>query len=366
MFIYDLGGVNSSGCRIFVNNIRLNFTYNSMRKNYATFLNCLRSAALLLILTGTSLLTSARSGDAIRVTDGPYGKYSVDLVNEDAWFESFSSEFYPPELTEIEFPATVDFDLGWTVKDYPVLGINPYVLNSCTNLKKLSITSPFVMRGNLTTRLLAGCTSLERIVVSGHDFKISDGTIRDTFNQIAAFLPSRAASETPIVWYPESDGPGLTPYLFYNFQAETLVLRGMTKIDPNALTGWSTLKEIYFPFSFDFMFDESYWRFFMEALQNASISPKQVTIYIDPDGMPEEMIDEMLSDPNMPVSQFIPLFKECKIGAYSGISNPTVDTDENSPVEYFNLSGMKVNDDQLTPGLYIKRQGSKAKKVLVK
>lgn len=337
-----------------------------MRKNYATLLKCLRSAALLLILTGTSLLTSARSGEYIRDTDGPYGKYSVDLANEDAWFEYFTSEFNVQELTEIEFPATVGYDMGWTVKYYPVRGINPYVLNSCTNLKKLSITSEFFMRGNVTTRLLAGCTRLERIVVGGQDLYISDGTIRDTFNQIAAFLPSRAASETPIVWHPESDGGGLTPYLFYNFQAETLVLTGMTKIDPDALIGWSTFKEIYLPFSFDLMVDERFWRFFIEALQNASISPKQVTIYIDPNGMPQEMLDEMLSDPNLPASQFIPQFKECKIGVYSSISNPTVDTDENAPVEYFNLSGMKVNADQLTPGLYIKRQGSKAKKVLVK
>ncbi len=38
----------------------------------------------------------------------------------------------------------------------------------------------------------------------------------------------------------------------------------------------------------------------------------------------------------------------------------------NAPVEYFNLQGIRVNGDQLTPGLYIRRQGTEASKVLVK
>ena len=35
-------------------------------------------------------------------------------------------------------------------------------------------------------------------------------------------------------------------------------------------------------------------------------------------------------------------------------------------VEYFNLYGVKVNADNLTPGIYVKKQGDKAQKVLVK
>ncbi len=40
--------------------------------------------------------------------------------------------------------------------------------------------------------------------------------------------------------------------------------------------------------------------------------------------------------------------------------------DCNVPVEYFNLSGISVDGDALTPGLYIKRQGGKTSKVIVK
>lgn len=39
---------------------------------------------------------------------------------------------------------------------------------------------------------------------------------------------------------------------------------------------------------------------------------------------------------------------------------------ENAPVEYFNLQGMRVNDDNLTPGVYVKRQGNRAVKVVVR
>lgn len=52
------------------------------------------------------------------------------------------------------------------------------------------------------------------------------------------------------------------------------------------------------------------------------------------------------------------------IGNQSGISD--VEVDEDAPVEYFNLQGMPVSADNLTPGVYIRRQGSKVAKILVR
>lgn len=49
--------------------------------------------------------------------------------------------------------------------------------------------------------------------------------------------------------------------------------------------------------------------------------------------------------------------------ATSGIKNVTA-TDENAPVEYYNLQGIRVNNPE--GGVYIRRQGSTATKVLVK
>lgn len=40
--------------------------------------------------------------------------------------------------------------------------------------------------------------------------------------------------------------------------------------------------------------------------------------------------------------------------------------DENAPVEFYNLNGVRVNSDNLVPGLYIRRQGAKASKIIVR
>jgi hypothetical protein len=45
-----------------------------------------------------------------------------------------------------------------------------------------------------------------------------------------------------------------------------------------------------------------------------------------------------------------------------GIENVAVD--ENAPVEYYNLQGVRVANPQ--GGIYVKRQGNKATKILVK
>ncbi len=42
------------------------------------------------------------------------------------------------------------------------------------------------------------------------------------------------------------------------------------------------------------------------------------------------------------------------------------DDNANAPVEYYNLQGIRVNGDNLTPGIYIRRQGSEVTKVFVR
>ena len=53
-------------------------------------------------------------------------------------------------------------------------------------------------------------------------------------------------------------------------------------------------------------------------------------------------------------------------GWSAGVEAIGVDNNANAPVEYFNIQGMQVSADNLTPGLYIKRQGTETTKVLVK
>lgn len=51
-------------------------------------------------------------------------------------------------------------------------------------------------------------------------------------------------------------------------------------------------------------------------------------------------------------------------GDSSAIEDITINQD--APVEYFNLNGVRVNGNTLTPGVYITRQGSQVNKLIVK
>lgn len=62
------------------------------------------------------------------------------------------------------------------------------------------------------------------------------------------------------------------------------------------------------------------------------------------------------------------LIQAIKVLTYTNVNgagvNDVFDDDDNAPVEFFNMQGVKVSGDQ--PGLYVRRQGSKSTKVLVK
>ena len=49
----------------------------------------------------------------------------------------------------------------------------------------------------------------------------------------------------------------------------------------------------------------------------------------------------------------------------AGVAEIVID-DENALVEFYNLNGVRVNSDNLVPGLYIRRQGAKASKIIVR
>lgn len=53
-------------------------------------------------------------------------------------------------------------------------------------------------------------------------------------------------------------------------------------------------------------------------------------------------------------------------GGQAAIEDVVADGDANAPVEFFNLQGFPVSASNLTPGIYVCRQGSKVTKVLVK
>ena len=74
--------------------------------------------------------------------------------------------------------------------------------------------------------------------------------------------------------------------------------------------------------------------------------------------------EDDLSDPD-----HLPIYVEFskKPDSTTGITDITVDVDNlNAPVEFYNLQGIRVNGDNLTPGIYVRRQGSAVSKILVK
>lgn len=50
----------------------------------------------------------------------------------------------------------------------------------------------------------------------------------------------------------------------------------------------------------------------------------------------------------------------------TGTGIASIEADGNAPVEYFNLNGVQVKADSMTPGVYVRRQGKNVTKVMVK
>ena len=52
---------------------------------------------------------------------------------------------------------------------------------------------------------------------------------------------------------------------------------------------------------------------------------------------------------------------------FSAVDYINIDAaDEDAPVEYYNLQGMRLNADNLPSGIYIRRQGSRTEKILIR
>lgn len=84
-------------------------------------------------------------------------------------------------------------------------------------------------------------------------------------------------------------------------------------------------------------------------------------------------VSPVIEDENGNLARRIMLYKDCNgLGVYTlaqegfvnGVSNIITDN-TNAPVEYFNLNGVRVQGE-LVPGLYIKRQGTEASKVVIR
>ena len=61
-------------------------------------------------------------------------------------------------------------------------------------------------------------------------------------------------------------------------------------------------------------------------------------------------------------------FKSINAADFSGVSDITAGADETKTVEVYNMAGVKVAESTqgITPGIYLVREGSDVKKVIIK
>lgn len=67
---------------------------------------------------------------------------------------------------------------------------------------------------------------------------------------------------------------------------------------------------------------------------------------------------------NYSVAEVLPTIEVSSTGGLSSVAN--INVDASLPIEYFNLNGVRVNSENLTPGIYIRRQGSNVTKLIRK
>jgi hypothetical protein len=67
---------------------------------------------------------------------------------------------------------------------------------------------------------------------------------------------------------------------------------------------------------------------------------------------------------NYSAAEVLPTIEVSSTGGMS--SAASINVDASLPIEYFNLNGVRVNSENLTPGIYIRRQGSNVTKLIRK
>ncbi|MDE6082138.1 MAG: hypothetical protein K2F70_07710, partial [Muribaculaceae bacterium] len=113
--------------------------------------------------------------------------------------------------------------------------------------------------------------------------------------------------------------------------------------------------------SISYLYDIPGSNYSTEAVQIAWDNANNLYAYIRAEGLRVFALrqDEPKAVTNAPASYILDIT--------SGVENITVDVEEaNGPVEFWNLQGVKVNSENLTPGIYIRRQGQKAEKVVIR
>lgn len=168
----------------------------------------------------------------------------------------------------------------------------------------------------------------------------------------------------------------VSPYVYGEYEIKSLDVANSSAVDPMAISLTGTVLGLAG------VAEDNYLYFGIKDASDKTILTKNVKLYVTagntatlratvslPDAKPGEVYTayfyrERYSFPGgmQPVYELpgVPF----TIGSQSGL--PGIEADNDLPAKYFNLQGRRVDPSALTPGVYLRRQGSKTVKILVK
>ncbi len=175
-------------------------------------------------------------------------------------------------------------------------------------------------------------------------------------------------SVTTIELYAFSDCEGLTEVTipnsvttiehsaFFDCEGLTKVMlpKSVTEIGDEVFAGCGSLTSIYYPADNPMEFTADV---FKDSYPDYTSIYNNATLYVPANAVNKcKQIDPWKN------------FKTIKAYDFAGVDDVLVDTDVDLPCEVYTLNGVKIAEstDNLAPGIYIVRQGSAVKKIIVK
>lgn len=286
--------------------------YNVTTIGQSAFYNCSSLNMVSIPVGVTSIGNSAFSGCQ--------GMYSVKIP--EGIISIGESAFYScSRLTSITIPESVS-------------SIGSSAFKGCQNLGSVTIPAGVTSIGEQTFYY---CLNLRSVTIHGEITSIGKGTFCWCSSLISVDFPESVTSI------------GEAAFSHCDHLLSIIIPAGITSISERAFYGCSHLTSVIY-LANDVFFEGNDDIFDEDNFEKA-------TLYLTENGMRQ-------------YSYISPwkYFKNVKVYDPAGIDDVVADFDADKPYEVYNLSGVKVAadcTDGLLPGLYIRRQGSKAEKIII-
>lgn len=273
----------------------------------------------------------------------------------------------------VNIPSTVNF-IGET---YSVTEIGESAFSGCTGLTSVSIPNSVTYIG---CDAFSGCTGLTSVSIPNSVTCINLGAFSGCSGLTSVNIPNAV---TYIGIHTFSGCSGLTSivipnsvtyignYAFRNCSSLTSISIpiSVTSIESNAFQGCSNLISVSIPNSVTSIGREAFLG--CKNLQSIYCMHK-VPLECNPSFSAENYMNATLyvlvgtRDAYEKVEPWRNFWK-IKEYDFSGVDDITIEDYSDCPVEIYNLSGVKVGDskENLSPGIYIMRQGRKVEKIMI-